>query len=126
MKMPKVQPHIDPERVAIGERLQKARNLAGLSQDSVGREFGKGKGTVSAWETGRGAPDIYKLRKLCAMYKVSADEILGLKDPVWPFKEVDQYRYEQLDAVAQAIAQTRMTRGFPLKCNFLASMSNFV
>lgn len=47
-----------------------------LTQEQVGARFGVGKGTVSAWETGRGDPGVFRLRELAKLYGVSADALL--------------------------------------------------
>ena len=57
-------------------RLKAAREAANLTQDAVASRFSVGKGTVSAWETGRGDPGVSRLRELAKLYKVSADAIL--------------------------------------------------
>jgi transcriptional regulator with XRE-family HTH domain len=67
---------IDPTRRGFGQRLGAARELKGLTQEAVGARFGVGKGTVSAWETGRGDPGVFRLRELAKLYGVSADALL--------------------------------------------------
>ena len=67
---------IDPIRKGVGQRIAAARELKGYSQTEVGNRFGVGKGTVSAWETGRGDPGIYRLRELAKLYDVSSDGLL--------------------------------------------------
>lgn len=67
---------IDEVRYGIGMRLKAAREAANLTQDAVAARFSVGKGTVSAWETGRGDPGVSRLRELAKLYKVSADAIL--------------------------------------------------
>lgn len=66
----------DPIRIGIGQRLKTARQQKGLTQLEVAEKFGINKATVSAWETGAGAPDALRLRRLARMYDVSADAIL--------------------------------------------------
>lgn len=75
--------NIDSERVGFGMRLQAARRAAprrdgnrGYTQDEVADQFGVNKATVSAWETGRGAPDAFTLKALARLYEVSADALL--------------------------------------------------
>ena len=64
---------VDDIRAGIGMRLKAAREAANLTQDAVASRFSVGKGTVSAWETGRGDPGVSRLRELAKLYKVSAD-----------------------------------------------------
>lgn len=67
---------MDPIRKGFGMRLKAARLNKQMSQTQVGQRFGVGKETVSAWETGRGDPGVYRLRELAKLYDVSADALL--------------------------------------------------
>lgn len=67
---------VDSTRRGLGLRLKAAREAKGMTQTQVGSRFGVDKGTVSAWETGRGVPDAIRLRELARLYGVSADAIL--------------------------------------------------
>lgn len=69
-------PDIDPTRRGLGMRLASARLAKGLTQDDIAKRFSINKGTVSAWETGRGDPGVYRLRELAKLYEVSADALL--------------------------------------------------
>lgn len=66
----------DSIRLGVGMRLKAARENKGLTQDAVSQRFDISKKTVSAWETGRGDPGIYRLRELAKLYDVSADALL--------------------------------------------------
>lgn len=74
----------DEERRALGLRLKAGRVSKGLSQASVAEIISEEMGlkeklsykTVSAWETGRGLPDVLTLRKLAKLYGESTDSLL--------------------------------------------------
>lgn len=66
----------DPIRVAFGQRLAAARNLKRYTQEDIAQKFDVKKGTVSAWEKGRGDPGVFRLRALAKLYEVSADALL--------------------------------------------------
>src|SRR5688572_3397475 len=66
----------DQFRRRFGERLRAARIAKGLSQDAVGAGFGIGKGTVSAWETGRSDPGVVRLRDLARLYGVTPNSLV--------------------------------------------------
>lgn len=66
----------DPVRIGIGQRLKAARLAKKMTQQQVAELFDVNKATVSAWETGAGAPDALRLRRLARLYDVSADAIL--------------------------------------------------
>lgn len=67
---------VDPIRLGIGQKLKASREAKGLTQQEVADKFGVKKATVSAWETGAGAPDAMRLRSLARLYDVSADALL--------------------------------------------------
>lgn len=67
---------IDPIRRGVGMRLASARQAKGLTQDDIAKRFSINKGTVSAWETGRGDPGVFRLRELAKLYDISGDAVL--------------------------------------------------
>ena len=60
----------------IGEKLKKARNDNGLTQEQVAAEIGVSRQSVSNWENNRAYPDIVSVIKLSDLYSVSLDELL--------------------------------------------------
>lgn len=78
----------DPTRRDFATRMRTAREAADLTQLQVAERFGLNKGTVSAWEQGRGVPDAMRLRELARLYKCSSDHLLTGSDPrTWPFSD---------------------------------------
>lgn len=62
-------------KAAISELLKKGRNNSGLSQADVAHELGYSSPQfISNWERGLSSPPVPKLKKLCKIYKLSADE----------------------------------------------------
>lgn len=72
---------IDPERVGFGMRLKASREARQLTQDDVAKRFDVNKATVSAWETGRGDPGVFRLRELSKLYKTSSESLLWENAP---------------------------------------------
>lgn len=69
---------------ALGKRLAEARNRAGLSQQAVADAVvtaKRGRQTVYEWEAGKASPSVEDLEKLCRLYGVTADSVLGLPEP---------------------------------------------
>ena len=64
----------------FGNALYELRKKAGLSQSQVARLVGVSDKAVSKWETGRAKPTTDTLRKLAALFKVSVDELLRLRE----------------------------------------------
>lgn len=55
--------------------LKALRVNAGMNQKEVAKEMGIAPNTLINWETGKTAPDVIQLTKLCSMYKCSMDDI---------------------------------------------------
>jgi len=49
-------PPVKPNKRAIGDRLQRARNALGLTQQQLAEKLGAGLQTVQSWEAGRRLP----------------------------------------------------------------------
>jgi transcriptional regulator with XRE-family HTH domain len=65
----------------VGANLTKARNDVHLSQEQVAEQLGISRPqTVGDWEKGESNFSIDALRRLCGIYKVSADWVLGLSE----------------------------------------------
>lgn len=76
-----VKDDISNERVGFGMRLKAARENVNLTQDDVAKRFDMNKATVSAWETGRGDPGVFRLRELSKLYKTSSESLLWENAP---------------------------------------------
>lgn len=60
----------------LGEKIWRLREKRGLSQEEFAELLGVSRQTVSNWENDRATPDAYKLKQLCEVLRVSADELL--------------------------------------------------
>jgi len=60
-------------------RFREYREAARLRQDEVAREIGVDRSAVAKWETGRALPRADKLMRLCALYRCSAEELMGMR-----------------------------------------------
>jgi transcriptional regulator with XRE-family HTH domain len=68
-------------RESIGARLEKARRLAGITnQQEASKALGLGVNTVGLWERNEQVPRADNLAALCKLYHVSSDWILGLTE----------------------------------------------
>ena len=77
----------------IGERLAEIRRDYGDTQADLAQKLHVSSFTVSSWEQEKSAPSHEMLIKLCRLYHVSSDYLLGLSDVDPSF--VQQYRLEQ-------------------------------
>ena len=66
--------------MGLGEKLYELRREKHLSQEEVADVLNVTRQTVSKWETNQSTPDFDKIAPLCALYGISADELLtGVK-----------------------------------------------
>lgn len=64
----------------FGNKLCEMRKAAGLSQSQVARLVGVSDKAVSKWENGKAKPTTESIRKLSALFHVSVDELLKLRE----------------------------------------------
>lgn len=64
----------------FGERFKRLKKEFGLSYAQLSKIIDVSKSTIVRWEKGLIKPKITKLYKLCILFNVSSDYILGLKD----------------------------------------------
>ena len=63
--------------IAFGEKLKYIRKEKNLTQEDVAAKIGVSGQTVSKWEKGECLPDVYNLKLLGRLYRVSVDSLLG-------------------------------------------------
>ena len=63
-----------------GERIRELRKERNMSQKQLGEAIGVDFRTVSFWETERYEPNITQIIKLCKLFQVESDFLLGLID----------------------------------------------
>ena len=61
--------------------------MAGLTQAGLAEKINYSDKSVSKWESGNGAPDIYTLIQLAELFGVSVDALIGDGAPVNPQKK---------------------------------------
>lgn len=64
----------------IGERLSDIRKDHGNTQADLAMQLGVSLPTVRAWEQGKSSPSNDMLVRICKLYKISSDYLLGLSD----------------------------------------------
>ena len=61
-----------------GERIRELRKERNMSQKQLAKVLGVDFRTVSFWETERYEPNISQIIKLCKLFEVESDYLLGL------------------------------------------------
>lgn len=68
------------DKVLFSERLKCLREETGLSQGELAKRLDASRGSISFYENGSRAPDIHVLKKMCLLFGVTADYLIGLTD----------------------------------------------
>lgn len=63
----------------LGEKIETLRTAANLSQAELGKKIGCSQRLISWWECGQRKLTAEDLVKLAEVFKVSVDELLGIK-----------------------------------------------
>lgn len=64
----------------FNEILREVRRESGMTQKDVYTVLQVSPNCYASWEQGRTQPDIENIKKLCVIFEVSADYLLGLED----------------------------------------------
>ena len=76
--------------MSIGEKIKEYRNKNNMTQEQLASYLNVTFQTVSKWETGVSSPDLSLIVPITKIFRISADELLGVNDT-----EADK-RYEEL------------------------------
>ncbi|MBR4235424.1 MAG: helix-turn-helix transcriptional regulator [Clostridia bacterium] len=82
----------------IGDRLKDIRSDFGDTQQKLADKLNVSRYTVQSWEQGKSSPSNEMLVKICRMYNVSSDFLLGLSDadPVFFTRREQKLNQENL------------------------------
>lgn len=62
----------------ITNKLIELRKEKGLNQEQLAKILNMSKTGYAGWEQGRTEPNIAAIKKLCAFYEITADELLEM------------------------------------------------
>jgi transcriptional regulator with XRE-family HTH domain len=74
----------ETERAKIGERLRKAREYLGLSQEEAATHLQIPRTAISLIESGQRKVDLLELKKLAALYQRPVGYFVGSEEPKLP------------------------------------------
>ena len=63
--------------MSLGKKLSGYRRDAGYTQQQLGDLLNVSAQAVSKWENDQAEPDLQMLRRLCLIYKIKVDDLLG-------------------------------------------------
>ena len=66
--------------MTFGEKIQKLRKEAGMSQEELAYQLGVSRQAISKWERGNGYPETEKIVRMSKIYHVTLDYLLNEED----------------------------------------------
>lgn len=66
--------------IGFGEKIKELRLERGWTQKELAVQIGQAQSTIVYWERNEQEPNISSLKKLCELFGVPADYLLGLTD----------------------------------------------
>lgn len=81
----------------LPENLKMIRLIRGYSLRQIAQMIDRSPGTISNWEHGKVSPDADALFKMCEIYKITPNELLGWE----PSKEIEAFKAERADALKE-------------------------
>ena len=79
----------------LAERLKILRLISGLSIRQVALRIERSPGTISNWETGKMSPDVDSIEKLCKLYSISPNQLLGWE----PCEIIEKYKANKKEKI---------------------------
>ena len=67
-------------QLVFGEKLKNYRKMKNFTQDGLAEKIGVSGQAVSKWEKGECLPDVYNLKLLARLYRISVDNLLDTED----------------------------------------------
>ena len=108
----------------IGSKIKELRKKNDMTQEKLAEYLNVSFQAISKWETGVAAPDLSLIVPLTRLFKVSADELLGISEAVTDARRTELHEmwdatYESGDTVERLkIAQTAVSE-YPGDCKFI-------
>ena len=76
--------------MTFGEKIQKLRKEAGLSQEELSYQLGVSRQAISKWERDNGYPETEKIIRMSKLFHVSLDYLLNEEDTEKPTTSTDE------------------------------------
>lgn len=64
---------------SFGKKLRELRIQEGLTQKELAEKIGSAQSAIHYWESDKQEPSISSLKKICDLFEISADYLLGIE-----------------------------------------------
>lgn len=96
----------------LGQILKKTRKQKGLTQEEVAEKIHVARGVISEWESGKRNPGLLSIYKLCQLFDMTLDELLGIEKKRYITLTVSRDNIEKLHSTIQKVEEA-LTFIFP-------------
>jgi len=97
--------------MSTGSRISQLRSRRQWSQTYFARKVGTNVNSVKDWENDVSLPTVKNVKKLCSLFKVSADYLLEMDDvPTIILKDLPQDEIDRIQAVVQTMIDIAVLR----------------
>lgn len=100
---------------SIGNNITEYRKKMNLTQKDLGDMLNVSPQAVSKWENGQAEPDTSTIKRLCQIFKITTDELLGLAEPAQETAAAEAVAEEPAPAV-QTIVEQKIINGYCEEC----------
>jgi transcriptional regulator with XRE-family HTH domain len=69
------------QELTFGNKIKEARKAKNLTQQQLAKKIGATHNSVSDWENDKNKPDLNTIELICGVLNISANYLLGTKDP---------------------------------------------
>ncbi len=66
-------------KIVVNERIRELRKSFHLTQSDLAKQLNTTQDTVSLWECGKSYPDLENVAKMCEIFQVTADYLIGFE-----------------------------------------------
>jgi len=108
--LPRIGKYLAPvDEKTIGERLREFRKLRGMTQVEVADKLGVQQALLSAYELGQVRVHGALVAAFAQLFRVSADELLGLKQPKQSSPSTDRRFIRRLERIERLPKRAKQT-----------------
>lgn len=102
----------------LGKRITEYRKKLNLTQKDLGEKLNVSAQAVSKWENGQAEPDASTIKKLCEIFKISTDELLGNTPPADEVAAavVTEAPAPQPQIVRETVVEQKIINGYCERC----------
>lgn len=101
---------------SLGRTITEYRKKLNLTQKDLGEKLNVSAQAVSKWENGQAEPDASTIKKLCEIFKISTDELLGNVPPADEVATATVVEAPAPQIVRETVVEQKIINGYCEKC----------